>query len=342
MDKGILKLAAVAVVLLAMGIAQAQPKAGTSAAPELQIPVGARYVGMSGSPLASVEGVEAITWNPAGVDWGSGSGGALFSYRSYIADMSVSYLAVATKFGFGSLGLTFRSLNVGSIDVTTETAPDGTGEVINPTLFVGGLTYSRQLSDRVSVGLNVNIVSESFGRVSASALSFDAGVQYKNLVGIKGLSTGLVVKNIGSSMTFGGSGLWVTADDPSSERGGTLYKVEAAAAQLPSVFEIGVSYEYSLNDENQLLMSSTYQNNNFGIDEYRFGVQYGLQETFYVRAGYNLSKDPSGETSIWQNYTLGAGVDLAKVAGFGVSLDYAYVPVEFFSSNHLFDLRIDF
>ncbi|MGC8595583.1 MAG: PorV/PorQ family protein [Candidatus Kryptoniota bacterium] len=330
------------VTAFSAGLAFAQTRVGTSAAPELEIPVGAQYVGMSGSPLAFVQGVEAITWNPAGVDWGGKTGGALFSYRSYIADMGISYVAVVGRFGFGSLGLSFRSFNIGTINVTTEFSPDGTGERITPTFFVGGLTYSKLLSDRVSVGLNVNVISESIGRVSTSGLSFDAGVQYKDLIGIKGLATGIAVRNIGPSMTYGGSGLWVSANDPASERGTTFYKIQAAAFQLPSVFEIGLGYSYPIDSQDELILSGTYQNNNFGIDEYRVGVQYGFRNSLYIRGGYNYSKDPSGVVSIWENYTLGAGVALQSLTGLDLSFDYAFVPVQHFNPNHLFDLKIGF
>lgn len=328
-------------LILPAEVSNAQSKAGTSAAPELQIPIGARYIGM-GAQASIAEGVGAITWNPAGVDWGSGSGGALFSYRSHIADITISHVALAGKFGFGSLGFSLRSFNLGTFDVTTEFQPDGTGEQITPTFLVAGITYSKQLSDRVGVGVNVNLVSESFGRVSASGIAFDVGVRYKGLAGVSGLTFGAVVKNIGTPMRYGGSGLWVKADQGGSQRGSTFYKVEAATFPMPSLFEIGFGYESSLGENSGLLLSGTYQNNNFGIDEYRSGVEFSFSNTFFLRGGYTFSKDPTGVTSIWQKYTLGGGVNIASFAGVDLSVDYAYVPVEFFSSNHLFDVMIKF
>ena len=117
-----------------------QNRAGTNAAPELNIPVGSRYLAMGGANVASVTGLEAIYWNPAGVDISETSANALFSYRSYFADMSMSYVAVAGRLGsIGTLGLSFRTLNIGTINVTTLNQPDGTGEVINPSYFILGL-----------------------------------------------------------------------------------------------------------------------------------------------------------------------------------------------------------
>jgi hypothetical protein len=337
-----LTVLSVCTFLLGTTLAFAQTKAGLSAAPELTIPVGARYVATSGANVSSVSGVDAITWNPAGLDAGIGSS-ALFSYRAYIADINISYVALSTKIeGVGSLGLSLRSFNIGSIGVTTVDQPDGNGQVINPSFFTLGATYSRQLSDRVAFGANINIVSESFGGVSASGIAFDAGVQYKNLIGVEGLALGVVVRNIGTSMQFGGSSLWVQASDPTTARGLSYYKVEAASFQMPSVIDLGVGYTKPLDEDNSLKISMSYENNNYAIDGYRVGGEYAFQNSIFLRAGYLYSTDPSGTVSIFQNYTLGAGVNLEKYAGVGISVDYAFVPVKYFSANHLIDVRFEF
>ncbi len=332
----------VCTLVLGTTIALAQEKAGLSAAPELTIPIGARYIATSGANISNVSGVDAITWNPAGLDAGQGSA-ALFSYRQYIADIGISYAALSTKMeGIGSFGLSLRSFNIGTIAVTTVEQPDGNGEQISPSFFTLGVSYSRQLSDRVAFGVNVNVVSESFGNVAASGVAFDAGVQYKDLIGIQGLSLGVAVKNIGTSMQYGGSGLWVQATDPNSSRGLTYYKVEAASFQMPSVIDLGVGYTKPLDEENSLRVSAAYENDNYGIDGYRVGGEYSFQNSIFIRAGYLYSTDVSGTISIWQNYTLGAGINLQKYAGLGISVDYAYVPVKYFTANNLLDIHLEF
>ena len=62
----------------------------------------------------------------------------------------------------GTIGVAFRDLSIGDINVTTLDQPDGTGEIISPTFFILGLTYSKQLSDRISIGANFNILNESW------------------------------------------------------------------------------------------------------------------------------------------------------------------------------------
>ena len=57
----------------------------------------------------------------------------MFTNTQYIADMKVNYAAVATHAGgLGVLGLQRQVLSIGDIVVTTEDAPDGTGEILKP------------------------------------------------------------------------------------------------------------------------------------------------------------------------------------------------------------------
>lgn len=327
-----------------------QNKAGTAAAPHLLIPVGAKYLGFNGSALAIASGLEAVYWNPAGVDLAKGSANALFSYRSWLADMKVTYFAVSGKFGFGSIGAALKVLDVGDIPITTELDPEGTGATFSPTYFVGTLTYSKRLTDRISFGANLNIVHESWAQVGATGFAFDAGVQYHNLFKVPGLSLGVVIKNIGFPMRYDGSALWVEAEVPGTERGITWYKVQAAEFEMPSVIELGIAYRFNIGENNSFRMVGAFQNNNFAYDEYRFGFEYSFREVLFLRAGYLLSPEsgrliPSPDVNtpnIFQNFSFGVGVNLLNVGGVALEADYAFVPIKFFGNNHVISLSIGF
>ena len=321
-----------------------QNRAGTAGAPELRIPVGARYLAMVGSPIASVTGLEAIYWNPAGLDFSQAATNALFSYRSYIADMSVNFAAVSGRLGdLGSVGLSFRSLNIGEINVTTMDQPDGTGQIMNPSYFILGLTYSKLLTDRVSIGASFNLINESIDRAAATGFSFDFGVQYKNLLEVQGLNLGVVVKNLGSSIKYDGNGLYVQATSIVGERGPTYYKVESASAELPSEIAIGLSYQRKFDEENTVMISAAFQNNNYTYDDYKVGLEYSFKDILYVRGGYLYSPQSTDTTpNIFQNYTLGVGVNLKQFSDIDLSVDYAFVPVKYFDSNHIFAISFGF
>ncbi len=350
MLKRVFLLIVLITMIFGIGYSGNQNKAGTTAAPHLLIPVGARYLGLGGSAISVASGLEAIYWNPAGIDLVKNSANALFSYRTWLSDMSVNYFAVSGKFRFGSVALALKVLNIGNIPITTELEPDGTGATFSPNYFVGTLAYSKRLTDRISFGVNFNIVHESWAQVGATGFAFDAGVQYRDLFRFTGLSLGIVVKNIGFPMKYDGSGLWVEAVVPGTERGITWYKVEAAEFEMPSVVELGLSYRYTIGENNYFMGSFAFQNNNFAYDEYRFGFEYSFREVLYLRVGYLLSPEsgrwiPSPDVTtpnIFQNFTFGAGVNLDNIAGLSLEADYAFVPVKYFGSNHVISLRVGF
>ena len=321
-----------------------QNRAGTAGAPELRIPVGARYLAMSGAAIANVTGLEAIYWNPAGVDLSTTDANAMFSYRQYIADMSMNFAAVSGRLGdLGSVGLSFRSLNIGDIPVTTMDQPDGTGQIISPSYFVLGLTYSKQLTDRISIGTNFNVISENIDRASASGFSFDFGVEYNNLFDVQGFAVGVVVKNLGPTMTFSGNGLYVQANDQSGSRGPTYYEFAASSAELPSEIGLGLSYIRHFDEENSVALSASFQNNNFTYDDYKIGAEYNFKELLYVRAGYLASfQSTEANPNIWQNYTLGIGFNTKEFSAVDLAIDYAYVPAKYFDANNVFSLRFGF
>ncbi|MGH7449873.1 MAG: hypothetical protein ACRENG_00855, partial [bacterium] len=89
-----------------------ESRTGTNAAAELLIPVGGRYIGMGGASIASVQGIEAIYWNPAGLNRSNYSANAMFSYMRHISDINVNFVAVCANFGgLGTLGFSIKSLD---------------------------------------------------------------------------------------------------------------------------------------------------------------------------------------------------------------------------------------
>lgn len=320
-----------------------QNRAGTASAPVLMIPVGGQYIAMQGANVSSVRGLEAIYWNPAGVALSDYGAEAIFSYRRYIADMSMNFVAVSGDLGIGMFGVSFRSLSVGDINVTTMDEPDGNGEIMSPTYFVLGLTYSYVLTDRISIGANVNLINESWANVSATGFAFDFGVEYQDVLSVPNLSVGITVKNLGGAMQYGGSGLTVLANDPNSSRGLTYYNVEAAQFELPSTIAMGVSYKREINEENSISVSGCFNNNNYSYDNYRFGAEYSFKNLLFIRGGYLFSANTTDNApDIYEDFSAGIGINFGSISDVNVSLDYAYIPVKYFDTNHAFTIKMGF
>lgn len=318
-------------------------KAGTVAAAELLIPVGARDLAMGGSTVANSHGIESIFWNPAGLAYNESNATAMFSRLTYLAGIDLNYLAVAGTFGgFGTIGFTIKALDFGNIPITTSDQPDGTGGVLSPTFFTLGLHYAKPITDRVAVGVTFNFINEdlSEARVQATGFAFSAGVQYKNLAGFEGLDLGVAVKNIGPQMGYSGSGLLANGNTDDVDRGPGFVELKAASDELPSTIELGLAYRINAGEVSNLRITGLYQNNNFSDDETRFGVEYAFKEMFFVRGGYSVAPDASTDAFIF-GPTFGGGVNL-KVGGIDVMADYGWRQTDFFDNQNAFSIKLGF
>jgi hypothetical protein len=350
MTRNLFLMMVLCLLIVSLANAGGGNRAGTSAAPELLIPIGARDIALGGASVATTNGIDAIYWNPAGLARSSRSSEALFSYMSYIADMNVNYFAVSSSFsGFGTLAISLKALDIGDIPVTTEEAPDGTGEIISPTYVTVGATFSRLLAENISVGVTANLISERIERVNATGLAFNAGVQYSNLGGIGGLSIGVAMKNIGPQMKFEGPALYRFATTPDGRQG--YYKVDAGSFELPSTIEIGASYMNKFSEDNSVTLMSLFQNNNFSDDEYKLGLEYAFRNMFFVRGGYDFAENTKDdnltsttgvdETTYIYGGTFGVGI-LYDVTDLAIGVDYAYRAAKFFKGNHVLTIRLGF
>lgn len=314
----------------------------TAGAQELLIPVSARGLAMSGAYNAGLSGLDAIFYNPAGLGLSQVNTEAMFSYMNYIADIGFAFAGVAVHSeSLGSLGFTIRTFDFGDIPVTTTQNPYGTGATFSPTYVIVGATYANALTDRIHVGFTINVISEQIMRVSASGIGFDAGVQYNGVAGIEGLQFGVAVKNLGPQMKFAGADLIRTATDPDANRGNQRYLIDAASFELPSQLELGLAYEKRFADQYKALFTTTFQNNNFSNDEYRFAAEFTYNDLLFVRGGYTYVSEAAGdEEQFLFGPTFGAG--LQTTGNINVKVDYAYRSARYFDANHMVTVTFGF
>jgi len=333
---------ALTLVVSVDGIAQ-EERTGTNAASELLIPVGARYIATGGAPIATAQGVEAIYYNPAGVARSNYGADAMFSHMQYIADININYAAASLRFsGFGTIGLSIKALDIPDIPITTVLSPDGTDGEMSPQFTILGLTYSRALTDRISVGGTFQYINEDLqaAQASSNGVAFDIGVQYQDLADVNGLSIGVVLKNLGPSMAFSGPGLQNSTQIPTADREATPTNLETQSDELPAHILLGVSYSIDLNEQSKVELMGTFQDNNYQDNLSRFGAEYNYDNLFYVRGGYSMSPGGEDEVHIY-GFTAGAGIHY-DFPNIGLTVDYAYRDVDFFDANNVFTLKLGF
>jgi hypothetical protein len=346
MNKKLIQILVVAMVLGSFSTLFASaPKVGTSAAPELMIPMGARNVAMGGANVANIQGVEAMYWNPAGLSSLVGSE-ASFSYVPYFADMNISYFAAGVKAGrSGVLALSLQLLSVGDIEITTIEAPEGTGEIIKPNFMTVGVSYARQFTDRIRFGANLKVVNEKIQNMSATGMAFDFGLQY---ISPWKVAFGVTLRNLGGGMSYDGTGIEFNSPIPWADPGATSRRtrLDMASAELPTSMTMGISYNYSLGQGGTLNMSGLYSNNSFAIDNLSAGVEYAYNQMVFLRAGYALPLYPEDYPGALKDESqfglaLGGGVQI-PIGGTTLMLDYAYRDMKLFSANQYFSIGFRF
>ncbi len=322
---------------------------GTAGAQELLIPTGSVGTALGGAVTSSITGVEAIYWNPAGVAGSSQGAEVLVSHMEYIAGINVDYAAVAAQFGgVGWIGFSLKTLDFGEIPVTTEIAPDGTGDTFAPTFLTLGLTYSKAMTDRILFGTTAKLISEQITRETAVGVAFDFGLQYST--GIGGLKLGVALKNFGPNMKFSGSDLEVRTRIP-EQRGDSRVRpleIPVSPFEMPTTLELGISYDWSVSESNSLSFHGNFLNDNFGLDRYTAGLEYSLNNIIFLRGAYTVGFDSENNSFESSNQTylfgpsFGAGFKYNLSGNVNLMVDYAYRTTEFFDNNQWISLKVGF
>jgi hypothetical protein len=304
-------------------------KAGRTVMQFLKIGMGAREAGLGEATIASVQGVNAIFWNPAGIT-GMRGAEAGFNYNQWIGDISVLSGAVGYNWdGIGTFVLNYIALDYGNIAEALVTSPSGnidtrTGQSFSGSDLSIGVGIARQFTDKLSIGLNLKYLREDLHIYSSDLWAFDIGTIY--YTGWYGVNLAMSAQNF-------------------STRARWLYTKEEEQQnyELPLVFKIGMSVDLLGGED--LLLGGNYDHHRLVLNvdaihtnDYNERLHFGMEYTFYniftLRGGYRLNYEEG-------NLSFGAGVqyDFSYVR---FKFDYAYVSYDFLQSPHRFSILLGF
>ena len=336
-------IASIVIIVVSSLVLGQNSRMGSASSTQLLVVPSAKHLS-GGGAAATATGMDATFWNPAGLAMSENSVDAIFSNRQYFADIDNSFFGIATDIGDYKMGVNIRTFNIGDINETTVFYPDGTGQVFTPNFSILGASFARKLSENTSVGLNANLIREGFGRVSASGVAYDLGVQYKGLLGREGLDVGFVLKNFGSPLKYDGEGLGVMASPVDGDRPIEYYKVDAASFDLPFVFDMGLSHNIAGAD-----IGVTYTSNYYSTDELKLNVGYVLEGLGSVGIGMQSSgksQEIEGTDDWYSNpadgVSFGVSIDMSRFVGANMSVDYSMLPMGDFGTNSVVALRLAF
>ena len=320
---------------------------GEAGAAELLLNPWARSAGLHSMSTASVSGIDAMRINVAGLSRINGGEFVVSNARLWEgSDIGINSLGFVTKAGkSGAFAVSLVAMDFGEIDITTTFQPEGTGGTYSPSFFNLGLGYSYTYENKISVGLLVRAISETLPDVSAGGFAIDAGVQY-----VSGdrdeFKLGIALRNIGSPMEFSGEGLTFRADVLDSD---IAYPVTVAQRgedfELPSLLNIGVSYDFYFGETDYLRMLTNFTSNAFARDDIGIGAEFSFRDIVVLRGAYKHALESDvDERNIYTGFAGGISIDvpLKRAENRVVGIDYAYRTTNPFSGTHNFSLRFGF
>lgn len=308
-------------------------RAGISAFQFLKIGVGARGVAMGESFVAVANDASALYWNPAGLVE-SKENQVLAAHTAYVVDISHEFLGVSYRLGDDdAVGVSFSSLHMKDMEITTETQPFGTGRFFSFGDIAVGITYARRMTDQFSFGATIRYVEETLDVLKMRSVMVDLGTWY--WTGLGSTRFAVTISNFGADVEPKGS--------VRLSNGTTANQFQSFS--LPTIFKLGIAMEAMETDDSRLTTSLQLNHPNDNAEHFRLGLEYTFRETFSLRGGIKRTIGQRlfgrDETSP-EDFTLGAGfaVDIEGVSS--VRADYAFARFNELGSIHRFSLSFSY
>jgi hypothetical protein len=348
MKTRVFTFAALAAAWLGIGVtAHAQPgardvsKVGTNAAVFLEIPVGARAIGMGNAFVGTSNDALSLFWNPAG-SARLQRREAVFSHTDWIAEMSFDFAAVAVPLGdFGTLGVSFTSLTMEDMEVRTVERPEGTGERFGVGSFAVGVHYARNLSDRFSIGFTGKYISEHIWDMQAQAFAVDVGVLFTTQL-FNGMRIGATISNFGTDMQLSGRDTRTFGRIDPTKLGSNdrvPQNIEMDTWPLPLNFQFGLATEVVKNENHVLTIGADALHPSGNDESVNLGAEYGFRNFFFLRGGYHSLFLADGEGGL----SVGMSIQADVFGGsFSARFDYAYSDLGRLKGVHVIALAVTF
>jgi hypothetical protein len=323
-----------------MGMAQDVKKVGTSAAAFLRIPVGSRGTAMGSAFVSIADDASAMFWNPAGIASMSGYS-LLIDHSPWLPGIDFNYFGIVLPFPiFGNIGINTTVMTTEEMLVTTPDQPMGTGERFSAASIAVGITYSRNLTHRFSVGGNFKYINETIFHCSASGFAFDIGTLYTTP--FYGIRLGTSISNVGTKMRIDGEDLNIRADIAPDQKGNNqsiVGRLKTDEFNLPLIMRVGLSKEILQTSEYRLTIAVDGVNPNDNAQSVNIGAECALfHEMLTLQGGYNDLFLEDREKGL----TLGMGLNIEIQHKIGLVCGYAFQDFIHLGDVNRFSLVIHF
>lgn len=333
------------IILLGMIIpissyAQKVTKTGTTAAKFLNIGIGPRAISMGGAFSSVSNDASAIYWNPAGIA-NSDQFQAMFTYSSLYAGISLNYFGLIIPAGeAGNFAVSATAVNYGSMQVTTESQPEGTGETFSPGSYAFGISYGRFITDEFMVGATAKLITENIYHSNATGVAFDIGTIF--ITPFYGVRFASSITNFGTKMQMSGNDLLIRYNvDP--QRAGSNNTTDANIAtdqfDLPLRLQIGISRDFIFMENQRFTLAVDGIVPNDNNESVNIGGELSLfNDMFSIRGGYKALFLTDNQEGL----TLGVGFKYKKAGFIDIGIDYAYQKFQYLGNVNSFGIILNF
>lgn len=340
------KCLGIVIALLVLGMAvqtaDAQTrKSGVNSAAFLKVGVGARQIALGSAATSFTGDVSNMFWNPAGIALQNETMQASFTHNNWIAGLKQEVGSVSYNLAdIGTIGVGFMTFGINDIPADRDfgyTDPQLHALEIDQVGassydyqdLLAQVTFSRYITDNLSLGVSAKYVSEKIDDQTATAIAFDLGSVYS--LGFVGWNIGARINNLGSDMKF--------------------YDY---AAPIPLTFSIGTSMTPITFGESSIMLAMDLVKPQDGQQYYFTGMEVNLEKMFFVRAGWKFNysyfgligsaidggtSQRSPITTSLEKGSFGGGARV-PLEDYVIGFDYAYTVFTSLDAVHRFTISL--
>jgi len=299
-------------------------RSGTSGFQFLKINPDARSAALGGSNVADAMDGSALYLNPALLAQLDGNQ-VYLGHTQYFADISLNYAGYVHRYRGMAFGASLMYLDSGTMDVTNEFNPTGTGQTFSTGHLAAGLSFAQQLTNLFSYGVTAKYLDERILDVKSQTVVFDVGFFYR--VGDTGLRFAVGLSNFGIDATPSG-------ELEREDLDGTVTERDFEDISPPTMFKIGAAYDVYSNDNISVVSTAQISNPSDNAEQFSLGTELTYMNQFHVRAGYEFGVDEALLPSF------GVGFQL-PVLGYGLGMDYGFSTRQYLGSLHRIALKFN-
>jgi len=304
-------------------------KVGTTGLQFLKLGVSARAIGMGESFVGLANDASAMYYNPAGLVQCK-SQEVFFTHTKWAAGINYEYLGAMMPIPrIGTIGAQVAVLTTGDMKRTVPYV-GWTGEYFSATDWLVGLTFSRALTDKFSIGGSVKYVMEWLDKERIGVVAADFGTLFN--VGVRGIKFGMTITNFGPNAKF---------------------LTEEFA--LPINFKFGAVVDVFNAGLHKMIATIEGSHPSDNLEQLAFGTEYTFGKFFALRGGYRMyvqineldrvvKLDDLSELEVSEplgGFSFGMGVNV-PMGGTQTRIDYAYTDLGFLDNGQRFTIAFQF